>query len=130
MLLEILITMRLLAITYANASDAVGFEWHSAADFAFGVDGLKAGLSASINDDADIYNYYIRLLKTRFQLVLTYVTTAGDTTVTIGGGYFMAASDTSISAAKDKAAQTAISISAAATGDLTVGVGFGTGDFM
>ena len=113
-------------ITYANASDKVGFEWHSAAD-AFGIDGLKAGVSASINDDA-ASSTTTSAVENSFSVGLNYVTTAGDTTVTVGGGY-VAASDTSISAAKDKAAQTAISMTAA-TGDLTVGIGFGTGDFV
>jgi len=113
-------------ITYANASDKVGFEWHSAAD-AFGVEGLKAGLSASINDDA-ASTTSTSAVENSFSVGINYVTTAGDTTVTIGGGY-VAASDTSISAAKDKAAQTAISMTAA-TGDLTVGVGFGMGDYV
>jgi len=113
-------------ITYANASDTVGFEWHSAAD-AFGVDGLKAGISASINDDA-ASTTTTSAVENSFSIGLNYVTTAGDTTVTIGGGY-VAASDTNISASKDKAAQTAIAISAV-TGDLTVGVGFGTGDYV
>ncbi len=113
-------------ITYANASDKVGFEWHSAAD-AFGVDGLKAGISASINDDA-ASTTTTSAVENAFSVGLNYVTTAGDTTVTIGGGY-VAASDTSISASKDKAASTAISMTAV-TGDLTVGVGFGTGDHV
>jgi len=113
-------------ITYSNASDKVGFEWHSAAD-AFGVDGLKAGLSASINDDASSTTSTSQV-ENSFSVGVNYVTTAGDTTVTVGGGY-IAASDTSISAAKDKAASTAVSLTAA-TGDLTVGVGFGTGDFV
>ena len=38
-------------LTYANSNDLVGFELHSAAD-AFGVDGLKVGVSASFNGDA------------------------------------------------------------------------------
>ena len=40
-------------ITYcfANSSSNVGFEYHSVAD-AFGVEGLKAGVSASFNSDA------------------------------------------------------------------------------
>jgi len=113
-------------ITYGNASDAVGFEWHSAAD-AFGIEGLKAGLSASINDDASATTT-TSAVENAFSVGVNYVTSAGDTTVTIGGGY-VGASDTSTSAAKDKAAQAALSMTAV-TGDLTVGVGFGTGDYV
>jgi len=113
-------------ITYGNASDKVGFEWHSAAD-AFGVEGLKAGLSASINDDA-AGTTTTSAVENSFSVGVNYVTTTGDTTVTVGGGY-VGASDTSTSAAKDKAAQAALSMTAV-TGDLTVGVGFGTGDYV
>ena len=38
-------------LDYADSSDAVGFEFHTAAD-AFGVEGLKASVSANFNDDA------------------------------------------------------------------------------
>ena len=113
-------------ITYANASDKVGFELHSPADV-FGIEGLKAGISASINDDA-ASTTTTSAVENSFSIGVNYVTTAGDTKVTIGGGY-VAASDTSISAAKDKAAQTAISMTAK-TGELTVGVGFGMGDYV
>ena len=113
-------------LTYANASDKVGFEWHSAADFA-GVAGLKAGVSASVNDDAAVTTSS-SAVENAYSVGLSYVTTAGDTTVTVGGGY-MGASDTSSSAAKDKAAQMAVALSAV-TGDLTVGVGVGSGDFV
>ena len=39
-------------LTYASAADAVGFEWHSAADFG-GVEGLKLGVSAAFGDDGE-----------------------------------------------------------------------------
>jgi hypothetical protein len=113
-------------LTYANASDGVGFEWHSAADFA-GVEGLKAGVSGSFNDDAAATTTS-SAVESAYSVGLSYVTTAGDTTVTVGGGW-ISASDTSTTAAKDKAAQMAVSLSAV-TGDLTVGVGVGSGDFV
>jgi len=113
-------------LTYANSSDAVGFEWHSAAD-AFGVEGLKAGFSGSINDDAAATTSS-SATENAYSVGLSYVTTAGDTTVTIGGG-FVQASDTSTKAAKEKSSQSAVSLSAV-TGDLTVGVGVGGGDYV
>jgi len=114
------------SLTYANTSDAVGFEWHSAAD-AFGVDGLKAGISASINDDA-AGTTTTASTENSYSVGLSYVTTAGDSTVTLGGG-LVQASTTSTSANKDAASGMAVAISAV-TGDLTVGVGYAAGDFV
>jgi hypothetical protein len=109
---------------YADTSDEVGFELHSAAD-AFGVDGLKASVSASTNDDAAATTNSSKT-ENAFSIGASYVTDAGDTTVTIGGGYIVAQS-TSMSTTKNAADGFAISVSAA-TGDLTVGAGYASGD--
>jgi hypothetical protein len=111
-------------LTYADSSDNVGFEFHTAAD-AFGVDGLKASASAFFNDDAASTTASSKL-ENGFSIGVSYVTDAGDTTVTIGGGIVQAES-TSTTTTKDGAASTAIAVTAA-TGDLTVGVGYASGD--
>ena len=113
-------------LTYGNVSDKVGFEWHSAAD-AFGVAGLKAGISASVNDDAAATTT-TSAVENSYSVGLSYVSTAGDTTITIGGG-FVQASSTSTTAAKEASSSTMIALSAV-TGDLTVGVGYAGGDYV
>jgi predicted porin len=112
-------------LTYASANDSVGFEWHSAADFA-GVEGLKAGVSAGFGDDGDATT--TSTAENSYSVGLSYVTTAGDTTITIGGGY-MAADDSNASTQNDKANSSAVALSAV-TGNLTVGAGFAGGDFV
>jgi len=112
-------------LTYASSNDSVGFEWHSAADFA-GVEGLKAGISAGFGDDGDATS--TSTAENSYSVGLSYVTSAGDTTVTVGGGY-MNADDSSGSTLNDKANSTAIALSAV-TGNLTVGVGYAGGDYV
>jgi len=113
-------------LTYGNVSDKVGFEWHSAADFG-GVEGLKLGISGSINDDAAVTTT-TSAVENAYSVGLSYVSTAGDTTVTVGGG-FVQASTTSSSAGKD-ASNSAMFALSAVTGDLTVGVGYAGGDYI
>jgi len=113
------------SLSWANSADNVGFEWHSAADFA-GVEGLKAGVSAGFGDDGDTNT--TSTAENSYSVGLSYVTTTGDTTVTVGGGYMMA-EDSNTTSVNDKANQVAISLSAA-TGNLTVGAGFGSGSSM
>jgi hypothetical protein len=112
-------------LTYANSNDLVGFELHSAAD-AFGVDGLKLGVSASFNGDAAATTS-AHATENSFSVGASYVTTAGDTSVTIGGGFFTA--DTVATAATSDTQSTAMSL-AAVTGDLTVGVGYASGAYV
>tara|TARA_B100001123_G_scaffold183279_1_gene209888 strand:- start:523 stop:1638 length:1116 start_codon:yes stop_codon:yes gene_type:complete len=112
-------------LTYASANDSVGFEWHSAADFA-GVEGLKVGLSASFGDDGDVAT--TSTAENSYSVGLSYVTTAGDTTVTVGGGY-MNADDSNGSTQNDKANSSAVALTAV-TGNLTVGVGYAGGDYV
>jgi len=108
---------------FANASSAVGFEWHSAAD-AMGVDGLTWGISASSGDDGDGTGSS-STVETAYSIGANYVTTAGDTTVTVGGG-FVSADDSNADSANSKGEETAVALTAA-TGDLTVGVGWASG---
>ena len=112
-------------LTYANSNDLVGFELHSAAD-AFGVDGLKLGVSASFNGDAAATTS-AHATENSFSIGASYVTSAGDTSVTIGGGFFTA--DTVATAATSDTQSTAMSL-AAVTGDLTVGVGYASGAYL
>jgi len=114
------------SLTYGNVSDKVGFEWHSAAD-AFGVDGLKVGLSASDNTDASGQTT-TSTAESAWSIGVSYVTDAGDTTVTIGGG-IVSADTTNTSSSKNSADSTAVALTAA-TGDLTVGVGYAGGDYI
>jgi hypothetical protein len=108
---------------FANASSNVGFEWHSAAD-ALGVDGLTWGISASVGDDGDGTGSS-STTETAYSVGVSYVTDAGDTTVTIGGG-FVSADDSNSDTSNSKGQETAVSMTAV-TGDLTVGVGFASG---
>jgi hypothetical protein len=110
-------------LDYADANDTVGFELHSAAD-AFGVDGLKASVSASFNGDAAATTS-VHALENTFSVGASYVSTAGDSTVTIGGGFYQG--DTVATAAASDAQSTAMSISAV-TGNLTVGAGYASGN--
>jgi hypothetical protein len=113
-------------LNFANASDKVGFEWHSAAD-ALGVDGLKWGVSAAFGDDtADAVS--TSSAESSYSVGVSYVTTAGDTTVTIGGGY-VNASDSNAATLNEKADEMSVAVTAA-TGDLTIGAGFASGSMI
>jgi hypothetical protein len=109
-------------LNFANASDAVGFEYHSAAD-AMGIEGLKWGVSAAFGDDGD--GASSSTAESSYSVGVSYVTTAGDTTVTIGGG-LVAAADSNATTSNDKADEFTMALSAA-TGNLTVGAGFSSG---
>jgi len=112
------------SLTWASKTAAVGFDWNSAADF-MGVDGLTFGLSMGLGDDATASSVSV-VTDTAFSVGATYVTTAGDSTITIGGGY-VTADGNSTSASNANADAMAISATAV-TGDLTVGVGFSSGE--
>jgi hypothetical protein len=112
-------------LTYANSNDLVGFELHSADD-AFGVTGLKLGVSASFNGDAAATTS-AHANENSFSVGASYVADAGDTAITIGGGFFTA--DTVATAATSDTQSSAMSI-AAVTGDLTVGVGYASGAYL
>ena len=111
------------SLTWANKNDGVGFNWGSAADFG-GVDGLTVGISGSFGDDT---TFGTDTLNTdgSFSVGASYVTTAGDTTVTLGGGYINSTGNHT-GAANDVSDSVAVAATAK-TGDLTVGIGFSTG---
>lgn len=113
------------SLTFGNTSDNIGFEWHSADD-AFGVEGLKVGVSAGFGDDGDTSS--TSTAENSYSIGLSYATTTGDTTITVGGGYMMA-EDSNTTTVNDRANQTAVAVTAA-TGDLTVGVGFAAGSYV
>jgi len=108
---------------FANASSSVGFEYHSIAD-AFGIDGLTWGLSASAGDDGDGTGSS-STVESAYSVGVSYATTAGDTTVTVGGG-FVTADDSNSDSANSKGEETAVAVTAV-TGDLTVGLGWASG---
>jgi hypothetical protein len=114
-------------LDYADSNDTLGFKFHTAAD-AFGVDGLKASVSASFNGDAPSTGSGASssaAVGSSFSVGASYVTTAGDTTVTIGGGLMQAEAVGSL-VTVDK--QSTAIAATAATGNLTLGVGYAMGD--
>jgi len=112
-------------LSFADTSDKVGFEWKSAAD-AMGVEGLKVGLSAAFGDDGDASTS--SSAETSFSVGLSYTSSAGDTDITIGGG-FIEADDSNTTSVNNKASQMAVAGSAT-TGNLTVGVGYASGSYI
>ena len=109
-------------ITFADAGDAVGFEFHTAAD-AFGVEGLKGSVSYSTNGDAA--NTTVNHTDAGMMSVgASYVLTAGDSTVTMGGGLYQGSSTSTTSLYEDEGYVVSLS---AVTGNLTVGAGFASG---
>ena len=110
------------AITWGTTSDNVGFTYTSAAD-AMGVEGMTFGISAAFGDDGD--STLSSTAETSYSAGVTYVTTAGDSTVTIGGG-FINADDSNTNTINDKTDVVMMSATAV-TGDLTIGVGYASG---
>jgi hypothetical protein len=110
-------------VDFAAGSTALGVEWHSAADFL--ADGLK--MSASWSTDNGAAKGATARLENSWGVGATYVTSAGDTTLTIGGGAASGDVVTSGTASTSDKAGVNVGVSAV-TGDLTVGVGYGNGD--
>ena len=69
-------------LDFFGEATAIGVEWHSAADFM--ADGLKIG--ASISVDTWCCCCCFSCFESSWGLGATYVTSAGDTAVTIGAG--------------------------------------------
>jgi len=109
-------------VDFAAGSTALGVEWHSAADFL--ADGLK--VSASFSTDNGAAKVATARLENSWGVGATYVTSAGDTTLTIGGGVANGEVATTGSQGPDKSGFN-VGVSAV-TGDLTVGVAYGDGD--
>jgi len=110
-------------VDFGAGSTVLGVEWHSAADFL--ADGLK--ISASYSTDSGAAATATARTDSSWGIGATYVTTAGDTTLTIGGGVAQAEVAKTGTALTDDSSGFNIGISAV-TGDLTVGLGFGDGD--
>ena len=110
-------------LDWADANDAVGFDWGSAADFG-GIEGLTVGVSAAFGNDTQTANSSGP--ETTYSAGLTYAMDAGDTAVTIGAGMISATTDNN-TALNDKASSASVSISAV-TGNLTLGAGYSSGE--
>ena len=111
-----------------TGADAVGFDYATAAD-AFGIEGFSANVSASFNSDvaATSGSTVTATIENSYAVGVTYVTTAGDSTVTVGAGY-NAADHNNQTATKDNAVYHLGAT--VATGDLTVGAGYSDGDWL
>jgi predicted porin len=110
-------------LDFAAPATKLGVEWHSAADFL--MDGLK--MSASYGTDTGTAKEVTSRVENAWGLGATYVTSAGDTAITVGGGISgseVAVLDTQ-SGADDGGFTVGVS---AVTGDLTIAVGFADGD--
>ena len=110
-------------VDFAAGSTALGVEWHSAADFL--ADGLS--MSASFSTDNGAAKTATARLENSWGIGATYVTSAGDTTLTIGGG--VADGEIAVTGTQASADKGGFNIGVSAvTGDLTIGVGYGDGD--
>jgi len=115
-------------LTVGTGADALGFDYATAAD-AFGIEGFSANLSASFNSDVAATSGAAgtATLENSYAVGVTYKTTAGDSTVTVGAGY-NTGEHNSQTASKDN--QTFHIGATVVTGDLTVGAGFADGDWV
>ena len=110
-------------IDFAAGSTPLGIEWHSAADFL--ADGLK--VSASYSADNEAAKTATAKLSSSWGIGATYVTTAGDSTITIGGG--ISDSEVKKTGTQLTADKGGMHVGlTAVTGDLTIGLGYGDGD--
>jgi hypothetical protein len=109
-------------LDFFGEATAIGVEWHSAADFM--ADGLK--VSASISADDGTAAGGTAALESSWGLGATYVTSAGDTALTIGAG--LADSEYKDSG-QDVEGSNGFHVGlSAVTGDLTVAAGYANGD--
>jgi len=110
-------------VDFAAGSTALGVEWHSAADFL--ADGLK--MSASFSTDNGAAKTATARLENSWGVGATYVTSAGDTAVTLGGG--ISGGEIATTGSQSSADKAGFNIGVSAvTGDLTIGLGYGDGD--
>jgi hypothetical protein len=110
-------------LDFAAGSTALGVEWHSAADFL--ADGLK--MSVSYSTDSGAAKAATARLENSWGVGATYVTSAGDTALTIGTGFSggdVATTSTQTTGGKE-GFHAGVS---AVTGDLTVAVGYADGN--
>jgi len=115
-------------LTTGMGADYVGFDYATAAD-AFGIDGFSANVSASFNGDVSYTSGTAGTvtLENSYAVGVTYVTTAGDSTVTVGAGMDQG-DHNSQTASKDNS--TYHLGATVATGDLTVGAGYMGGNWL
>ena len=110
-------------LDFAAGSTALGVEWHSAADFL--ADGLK--MSVSYSTDQGAAKLATARMENSWGVGATYVTSAGDTALTIGTGFSggdVATTGTQTTGGKE-GFHAGVS---AVTGDLTVAVGYADGN--
>jgi hypothetical protein len=110
-------------LDFMGGSTELGIEWHSASDFL--VDGLK--MSASYSTDTGAAAVGTARADSHFAIGATYVTDAGDTALTIGAGISGTDYSKTGTALTNDENGSHIGISAV-TGDLTLAVGFGSGN--
>jgi hypothetical protein len=112
-------------LDFFGEATGVGIEWHSAADFM--ADGLKIGASFSADTGATAAASV--KLESSWGLGATYVTSAGDTAVTIGAG--LADSEYKDSGLAPSSGTNGFHVGiSAVTGDLTVAAGYANGDYV
>jgi hypothetical protein len=112
-------------LDFFGEATAVGIEWHSAADFM--ADGLK--IAASFSADTGAAPTASLVLESSWGLGATYVTSAGDTALTIGAG--LADSSYKISQTAPSTGSNGFHVGfSAVTGDLTVAAGYANGDVV
>jgi hypothetical protein len=110
-------------LDFFGEATGVGIEWHSAADFM--ADGLKIG--ASFSADTGAAAGASVKLESSWGLGATYVTSAGDTSVTIGAG--LADSEWKDSGTAPSSGSNGFHVGiSAVTGNLTVAAGYANGD--
>jgi len=110
-------------LDFFGEATTVGVEWHSAADFM--ADGLKIGASFSVDTGAAADAS--ATVESSWGLGATYVTSAGDTAVTIGAG--IADSEFKDSGTAPSNASNGFHVGfSAVTGNLTVAAGYANGD--
>jgi hypothetical protein len=110
-------------LDFFGEATVVGVEWHSAADFM--ADGLKIG--ASFSADTGAAAAASVALESAWGLGATYVTSAGDTAVTIGAG--LSESEFKDTGTQPSSGSNGFHIGfSAVTGNLTVAAGYANGD--
>jgi predicted porin len=109
-------------LDFFGEATPVGIEWHSAADFM--ADGLKVSASVSFDDGAAADGSVE--LESGWGVGATYVTSAGDTAVTIGAGL---ADSEAKDSGNDVDGSNGFHVGfSAVTGDLTVAAAYANGD--
>jgi len=115
-------------LTTGAGADKVGFDYATAAD-AFGIEGFSANVSAAFNSDVSETSGSAATvtLENAYAVGVTYKTTAGDSTVTVGAGYHTADNNSQSTTKENNTMHLGMTV---ATGDLTVGAGFSESDWV